>query len=138
MEPLQDFTDSMSESARQEMLQVLNNSMSESARWKTGLAAWDALNQDPKLVEKTNHYMKKLALGYSLRRSEDGNPKIKLYDENHKIDVQLSDVGTGISQIIPVVVGALDDTSQIFAVNSQNSMFTLLFKSLWATYLLMA
>ncbi len=116
MEPLQDFTDSMSESARQEMLQVLNNSMSESARWKTGLAAWDALNQDPKLVEKTNHYMKKLALGYSLRRSEDGNPKIKLYDENHKIDVQLSDVGTGISQIIPVVVGALDDTSQIFAV----------------------
>ena len=117
MEPFQDFTNSMSESDQREILQALRNSMSEADRWKTGLAAWDALNQDSKLVEKTNHYMKKLALGYSLRRSKDGNPKIKLYDENHKIDdVQLSDVGTGISQVIPVVVGALDDTSQIFAV----------------------
>ena len=116
MEPLQDFTDSMSESDRQETLQVLKDSMSESARWKTGIAAWDALNQDPKLVEKTNHYMKKLALGYSLRRSEDDNHGIKLYDENHNIYVQLSDVGTGISQVIPVLVGALESSVRFFAV----------------------
>ena len=116
MEPFQDFTDSMSESDRQETLQVLKDSMSESARWKTGIAAWDALNQDPKLVEKANHYMKKLALGYSLRRSEDDNHGIKLYDENHNIDVQLSDVGTGISQVIPVLVGALESSVRFFAV----------------------
>ncbi len=116
MEPFQYFTNSMSESDQWEILQALRDSMSEADRWKTGLAAWDALNQDSKLVEKTNHYMKKLALGYSLRRSKDGKNEIKLYDESHKIYVQLSDVGTGISQVIPVLAGALENSRQLFAV----------------------
>ena len=43
--------------------------------------------------------------------------KLHLHDKNEDIEVGLSDVGVGISQIIPVVVGALDDSSPgIFAV----------------------
>ena len=87
---------------------------SDSNAWTMGEAAWAALKQDPQLLKKTNHYMKKLALGYSI--SEDSEHEIQLYDETHKIYLHPLDVGFGVSQVIPVVVGALDDTSQIFAV----------------------
>lgn len=95
-----------------------SNSTSEDdgSRWEAGLEAWDTL-QNPQLVEKTNRYMKNvLRLGYSIRQSEDDEQEIQLYDENNDINVHPSDVGFGISQVIPVVVGVLDDTSQIFAV----------------------
>ena len=88
---------------------------SEGSEGPTGLWAWRDL-KDPLLAEKTNHYMKKLALGYSIRPSEDSEHEIQLYDDTHKIYLHPLDVGFGISQVIPVVVGALDDTSQIFAV----------------------
>ena len=82
----------------------------------TSEAAWNVLVQDPQLLKKTNHYLKQLALGYSIRQSEDHENEIQLYDETHKIPLHPLDVGFGISQVIPVVVGVLDDTSQIFAV----------------------
>ena len=81
-----------------------------------GLWAWRDLKQDPQLLKKTNHYMKKLALGYSIRQSENYEHRIQLYDETHEIYLHPLDVGFGISQVIPVVVGTLDDTSQIFVV----------------------
>ncbi len=43
-------------------------------------------------------------------------PVIKLHDENENIEVGLSDIGVGIAQIIPVVVGTLDDSHGIFLV----------------------
>ncbi len=96
-------------------------SMSNSAvsRWAMGLEAWDALAQNPQLVEKTNHYMKNvLKLGYSIRLSEDLEQRIQLYDETHKIYLHPLDVGFGISQVIPVLVGALDDSQSpgVFAI----------------------
>ena len=44
--------------------------------------------------------------------------QLHVHDENKDIDVRLSDIGVGIAQIIPVVVGALDDSHSpgIFAV----------------------
>ena len=84
--------------------------------WTMGEAAWTALKQDPQLLKKTNRYMKNLALGYSIRQSKDREHEIQLYDETHKIPLHPLDVGFGISQVIPVVVGALDDTSRLFAV----------------------
>ena len=89
---------------------------SDSNTWTMGQAAWATLKQDPQLLKKTNRCMKKLALGYTFKRSEDRKHKIQLYDETHKIYLHPLDVGFGISQVIPVVVGVLDDTSQIFAV----------------------
>ena len=96
-------------------------SMSNStvSRWAMGLEAWDALAQDPQLVEKTNHYMKDvLKLGYSIRLFEDSEHRFQLYDETHKIYLHPLDVGFGISQVIPVLVGALDDSQSpgVFAV----------------------
>ena len=89
---------------------------SDSNAWAMGEAAWAALKQDPQLLKKTNRYMKKLALGYSVRQSEEDEQEIQLYDETHKIYLHRLDVGFGISQVIPVVVGALDDSHDIFAV----------------------
>ena len=81
-------------------------------RWEKGLGAWDALAQDPKLVEKTNHYMRDvLALGYTINPLESDG-KFQLHDENNNIDISLSNVGVGIAQVIPVLVGVLDDRSQ--------------------------
>ena len=91
-------------------------SMSDSAKgkWITGLEAWYLLAQDPQLLKKTNRYMKKLALGYSI--SEDREQGIQLYDETHNIYLHPLDVGFGISQVIPVVVGALESSCRLFAV----------------------
>ena len=88
----------------------------DESHWQTGLGAWDALARDPKLVEKTNHYLKEvLQLGYTIKQPEPGQ-HFQLHDENNEIDVGLSDVGVGIAQVIPVVVGALDDSPNTFAV----------------------
>ena len=85
-------------------------------RWQKGLGAWDALARDPKLVEKTNHYLKEvLQLGYTIKQPEPAQ-NFQLYDEKNDIDVGLSDVGVGIAQVIPVVVGVLDGSSNTFAV----------------------
>ena len=91
--------------------------------WEKGLAAWNVLSKDPKLVEKTNHYIQNvLNLGYSINyqkhNSTDFGQWPYLYDENNNIDVRLSDIGVGIAQVIPAIVGALDDSHspRIFAV----------------------
>ena len=94
----------------------ISTSEAEVSRWLIGLEAWDVLVQDPQLLKKTNRSMKNLALGYSIRQSEDDESEIQLYDDTHKIYLHPLDVGFGVSQVIPVLVGALDDTSQIFAV----------------------
>ena len=88
----------------------------DESHWQKGLGAWDTLARDPKLVEKTNHYLKEvLQLGYTIKQPEPGQ-HFQLHDENNEIDVGLSDVGVGIAQVIPVVVGALDDSPNTFAV----------------------
>jgi len=83
----------------------------------TGLWAWRNLKQDPQLQKKTNRYMKDvLKLGYSIRQSKDREHEIQLYDETHKIYLHPLDVGFGVSQVIPVLVGALESSCQLFAV----------------------
>ena len=87
---------------------------SDESRWETGLGAWDVLARDPEMVKKTNHYIQNvLKLGYSINRrahnATDSEQWPRLHDKNNDIDVRLSDIGVGIAQIIPVVVGALDD-----------------------------
>ncbi len=43
-------------------------------------------------------------------------PAIQLHDEKNDIDVEPHDIGVGVSQTIPVVVGAIEDNCSIFAV----------------------
>ena len=100
--------------------------MTDESRWEKGAGAWEALAQDPELLEKTNDYMQNvLKLRYSINRLNPPNQpqstKLLHYkdnDEDNGIDVGLSDVGIGISQLIPVVIGALDNSQNygIFAV----------------------
>lgn len=92
-------------------------------RWEKGLGAWDALSRDSEVLKKTNHYMQHvLKLGYSINRrkhdSTDQKQWPRLHDEKNNIDIHPSDVGVGIAQVIPVVVGALDDiqSHEVFAV----------------------
>ena len=104
-------------------LQTSDELQNKLRRWEKGLGAWDTLARDPKVIKKTNHYMQDvLKLGYSINHWKRNSTNLEqwpcLHDENNDIDVHPSDVGVGIAQIIPVVVGALDDdqNSIIFAV----------------------
>ena len=96
--------------------------MTNESLWEKGAGAWKAIKQDSKLLEQTNSYMQDvLKLRYSINQLQPQSTKLLHYkdnDEDNGIDVGLSDVGIGISQLIPVVVGALDNsqTYGIFAV----------------------
>ena len=63
-----------------------------------------------------------LNLGYSINYQKHNSTDLVqwpcLHDENNDIDVRLSDIGVGIAQVIPVIVGAIDDSHspRIFAV----------------------
>lgn len=103
--------------------QTVDEGQDKLQRWEKGLGAWDTLARDSKVLEKTNHYMRHvLKLGYSINHREqnstDREQWPRLHDENNGIDVRPSDVGVGIAQVIPVVVGTLDcvQSPEIFAV----------------------
>ena len=97
------------------------------SEWIDGTEAWNTLGRNPQLVEEINHYMRDiLKLGYIIKwkkvipaevdesKEQDSDPVekfrpviiMKLYDEKNKINLDLADVGLGISQVIPVLVGA--------------------------------
>ena len=100
----------------------------EEALWMEGLEAWNTLGRNPQLIKRINHYMRDvLKMGYTISRQEitmslkDDESKeqshdplekyrtviiIKLYDEKNNIYLDLADVGLGISQVTPVLVGA--------------------------------
>lgn len=101
--------------------------------WATGLEAWNILGREPMRVERINFYMKDiLKLGYTINRKEytlteqavdpieQSSPQIirlKLHDEKNDIDLDPLDVGLGISQVIPVLVGT-EKESGVFAVEN--------------------
>ena len=95
--------------------------MTNESLWEKAAGAWKAL-KDPQLLEQTNSYMQDvLKLRYSINQPQPQSTKLLHYkdnDEDNGIDVGLSDVGIGISQLIPVVIGALDNSQNygIFAV----------------------
>ena len=96
--------------------------------WARGIEAWNVLGRDPTLIEKTNSYMEDfLKLGYTIKLKEsvslDMVLKLHNEEEENDIDLHLLDVGLGVSQVIPVLVGVLHtgrsvapDTIGIFAV----------------------
>ncbi|MYC72437.1 MAG: ATP-binding protein [Gemmatimonadetes bacterium] len=93
--------------------------------WIDGTEAWNTLGRNPQLIKTINHYIRDvLKLGYSIwsgtispeidelkERVRDSVEKVhpviimKLYDEKNNIYLDLADVGTGVSQVIPVLVG---------------------------------
>ena len=99
---------------------------SDESLWATGLEAWNILGRDSTAVISINSYMKDiLKLGYTIKRKEytsteqvvDTIIKLKLHDEKNNIDLDPLDVGLGISQVIPVLVG-IERNLGIFAVEN--------------------
>jgi len=105
---------------------------SDPSLWATGLEAWNILGREPTTVELIKSYMKDiLKLGYTINRKEytlteqvvdptEQPPpliRLKLHDEKNNIDLDPLDVGLGISQVIPVLVG-IARNSGIFAVEN--------------------
>lgn len=83
----------------------------------------DLLFRRPDLVSNTNEWLKRLGIGYSLKVCSVGSQvkdlfEVRLIDNRRKggIEVSLSDVGFGISQLLPFVVQSLAAEDQIISI----------------------
>ena len=72
-----------------------------------------------KSIKRINDYMRDIfKLGYTISDID----RMRFHDEDKNIDVGLADIGTGVGQVIPVIVGALyrtpamDQLPKLFAV----------------------
>jgi hypothetical protein len=83
----------------------------------------DLLFRQRNLRENTNEWLRKLDIGYEIKIRHLGDRssdlfELRLVDTRRKsqVEVGLSDVGFGISQILPLVVQSLAATDQIISV----------------------
>jgi hypothetical protein len=83
----------------------------------------DLLFRHPDLVKDTNEWLKRLDIGYSIKIKPLGRKETDLYEvrlvdtrRNPNVEVGLSDVGFGISQILPLVVQSLAASEQVISV----------------------
>jgi hypothetical protein len=105
-------------------------------RWADGLAAWDTLHHvDEGFIEEVNTWLlARLKSGYSVRlkryyetdmdemvagrpgQPRDVKNRVVIVPSGQGIELQLRDVGTGVSQVLPVVVLALDAQQFLLAL----------------------
>lgn len=83
----------------------------------------DLLFRRPELVEKANYWLQRLSMGYQLRIASVGGTvsdlfEVRLVDTRRKtpVEVALSDVGFGVSQILPFLVQSLTSDKQIISI----------------------
>lgn len=83
----------------------------------------DLLFRRPDLVEQANEWMKRLDIGYRVKVQPIGEAasdlfEVRLFDarRSQPVDVGLSDVGFGISQILPFIVQALASRDQLISI----------------------
>jgi len=82
----------------------------------------DLLYQNDELVKKANHWLKELEIGYKIRVKPVGDEdqsdlfELRLVDQNRDVEVALSDVGFGISQILPFLVQSLSSEKRIISI----------------------
>jgi len=84
----------------------------------------DLLYQNPALVKKANSWLAKLDIGYQLKVIPVGDKKhsdlfeVRLVDSRREgeVEVALSDVGFGISQILPFLVQSLASERRIISI----------------------
>jgi len=116
----------------------------ENEHWADGQAAWDVLHrEDERFVKKVDHWLsKRLRSGYGVFRlfykeievfSKELDTSISqeilnrynisplksrvvLYDLENQVEVHPSDIGTGISQVLPIVVAAVYFSKGIVAI----------------------
>lgn len=83
----------------------------------------DLLFRQPELVKKANAWLERLDIGYALRVRPIGQRgsdlfEMRLVDRRRKkdVDIALSDVGFGISQILPFIVQTLASSEQVISI----------------------
>lgn len=83
----------------------------------------DLLFRHPKLVEETNAWLDRLEVGYHVRPQSVGTRtqdlfEVRLIDKRRdaEVEVSLSDVGFGVSQLLPFVVQSLAGERQIITI----------------------
>src|SRR5262249_12876010 len=83
----------------------------------------DLLFRHPELVRETNEWLERLDIGYNIRirplgRKDKDLFEVRLVDmrRDPHVEVGLTDVGFGISQILPLIVQSLAASNQIIAV----------------------
>ena len=83
----------------------------------------DLLFRDSSLVNRANKWLKQLEIGYKLDVKPVGTDsgdlfEVRLIDTRRKehVDVALSDVGFGISQLLPFIVQSLVSEKQIISI----------------------
>jgi len=83
----------------------------------------DLLFCRPELVDDTNEWLDRLEVGYHIKvQSDDARSRdlfaVRLIDKRrgNEVDVALSDVGYGVSQLLPFVVQCLAGESQIITI----------------------
>ena len=82
----------------------------------------DLLFRRSDLIEEANMWLERLDIGYALRVRAIGQAsdlfEVRLVDRRRKdeVDVALSDVGFGISQILPFIVQTLASTGQVISI----------------------
>jgi hypothetical protein len=83
----------------------------------------DLLFRQPDLLANTNEWLHRLDIGYEVKIRSLGDESKDLFEfrlqdkrRNPAVEVGLSDVGFGISQILPLVVQSLAATDQVISV----------------------
>ena len=83
----------------------------------------DLLFRRPEIVEEANGWLDKLEIGYHITVQSVGDPsrdlfEVRLLDRRRggNVDVALTDVGFGISQILPLIVQSLAGERQIITI----------------------
>jgi hypothetical protein len=94
----------------------LPESYIDPAKWFDGSSAWDTLaNCDQEFLDQVNHWMlDRLKTGYVFQKKE--NSEISIINTQNNAELRPIDVGVGISQILPVVVAALQTKNGFLAI----------------------
>lgn len=93
-----------------------SDSYIDPTKWFDGSAAWDTLaNCDQEFLDQVNHWMlDRLKTGYVFQKKE--NSEIYIINIQNNAELRPIDVGVGISQILPVVVAALQTKNGFLAI----------------------
>jgi hypothetical protein len=83
----------------------------------------DFLFRQPELVDRANEWLERLEVGYRLKVQSVGQSSSDLFElrlrdtrRGGEVDVALSDVGFGISQLLPFLVQSLAANEQIISI----------------------
>ena len=83
----------------------------------------DLLFRRPKLLKETNEWLKRLDIGYELEVKSIGPDSSDLFEvrlidtrQKKRVNVALSDVGYGISQLLPFIVQSLVAAGRIISI----------------------